>query len=530
MKNLFLLLTFLFFAPLVSAQTPFQKTIGGIGNDLGNAVQQTSDGGFIIAGETSSYGAGSRDVFLVKLDSLGITVFSKTFGGNAEDYALTMDQTMNGGYILGAHTGSFGQGGHDHYLIKTDSNGDTLFTRLYGGSAPDGIYNLHQTPDSGYILGGHTSSFGAGAHDFYLIKTDKIGDTLFTRTYGGNSSDNFRSVVSLELGANPSYVMVGETSGFGIGGLDILLIRVNGITGDTLWSKTLGGTGSDYAYGICESSDTGLVIIGHTNSFGVGGLDVYVTKTDLQGNILWSRTYGGSGTEYGYAIQQTSDKGYIIVGSSTSFGAGAQDIYLLKLDENGDTIWTKTYGGPNTEVGLAVQQCSDGGYIITGNTNSFGSGAKDIYVIKTDSNGNSGCNEFSTRTEINNASTIETRPNLILKSGTTMSISATIVNSATPDNVAECEIINPINAFIEDEKPVKVFPNPFSESALLQFDYKPGSYSLSLYSSQGQLFREIKKIKTGKIRIEKDGLPKGLYFFQIHNGQEITGRGKLIVE
>jgi len=528
MKYIYIMLIALTFANLAVAQTTFQKIIGGTNDDLANAVQQTSDGGYIIAGETNSYGTGNRDVYLVKLDSLGNTVYSKTYGGNAEDYALTLDQTTDGGYIIGAHTGSFGQGAHDYYLIKTDSNGDTLFTKLYGGSAPDGIYSLHQTLDGGYIIGGHTSSFGAGAHDYYLIKTNGIGDTEWTKTYGGSSPDYFRSVVSL-VTPTPSYVVVGETSGFGTGGVDILVVRVDGSSGDIVWAKTYGGSSNDYAYGIYQTADDGLIIVGHTSSFGAGGTDIYVIKTDLMGNIQWSKTYGGTGNEYGYAIQQTSDNGYIMVGCTTSFGAGSKDVYLIKIDVNGDTLWTKAYGGSMDEVGRSIQQTTDGGYIITGNTSSFGTGLKDIYLIKTDANGNSGCNEFSTNTSVSNSTTIETTPILTVNSGTITSNSTTVVIDATPSNLSECNILS-INSLPGVENEILVIPNPFSESTVVKFNFDSGNYTFLLYSITGQLIREVENINSNQIIVEKNNLSAGMYFFQLHNNYEIIGTGKLIIE
>jgi Secretion system C-terminal sorting domain len=529
MKSLFTLLVALLLTNFLFAQIVFQRTIGGNNNDLGNAVQQTSDGGYIIAGETISYGTGNRDVYLVKLDMLGDLNWSKTYGENAEDYGLALDRTSDNGYIIGAHTGSFGQGSHDYYLIKTDSNGDTLFTKLYGGTGPDGIYSLHETLDGGYILGGHTSSYGAGAHDFYLIKTNGIGDTEWTKTYGGSSPDYLRSVVSL-VTPTPSYVVIGETSGFGIGGADILVVRVDGSSGDIVWAKTYGGSSNDYAFGIYQTADDGLIIVGHTSSFGAGGTDIYVIKTDLMGNIQWSKTYGGTGNEYGYAIQQTTDNGYIMVGCTTSFGAGSKDVYLIKTDVNGDTLWSKTYGGSMDEVGYSIQQTSDDGYVITGNTSSFGAGQKDIYIIKTDANGFSGeCNEFAAETLVSNSATIETTPILTVDSGAISSSSATIVTNATPSNLSVCNILNN-NALPGIENEILVIPNPFSESAVVKFNYDSGNYTFLLYSINGQLVLEIENINSNQITVEKNNLKEGLYFFQLRNDYQIIGSGKLIIE
>jgi len=529
MKSLFTLLVALLLTNFLFAQIVFQKTIGGKNDDLGNAVQQTSDGGYIIAGETISYGTGNRDVYLVKVDMLGDLNWSKTYGENAEDYALALDRTSDNGYIIGAHTGSFGQGSHDYYLIKTDNNGDTLFTQLYGGNAADGIYSLHETLDGGYIIGGHTSSFGAGAHDFYLIKTNGIGDTEWTRTYGGSSPDYFRSVVAL-VTPTPSYVIVGETSGFGTGGVDILVVRVDGSAGDIVWAKTYGGSSNDYAFGIYQTADDGLIIVGHTSSFGAGGTDIYVIKTDNLGNIQWSKTYGGTGNEYGYAIQQTSDNGYIMVGCTTSFGAGSKDVYLIKTDVNGDTLWTKTYGGGMDEVGYSIQQTSDDGYIITGNTTSFGAGQKDIYLIKTNANGYSGeCNELPTKTLVSNSPTIETTPILTVNSGTITSNSTTVVIDATPSNLSTCNILS-INSLPGVENEILVIPNPFSESTVVKFHYDSGNYVFLLYSIRGQLVLEIENINSNQIIVEKNNLTAGMYFFQLQNDNQIIGSGKLIIE
>jgi Secretion system C-terminal sorting domain len=515
MKRTTFILTILIIANSAIAQTTFQKAIGGTNDDLGNAIQQTSDGGYIIAGETKSYGAGDRDVYLVKLDSLGNTIFSKTYGGRSEDYGLTLERTRDGDFIIGAHSGSFGQGSHDHYLIKTDSIGDTVYTKLYGGAGPDGIYDLNQDIFGDYILGGHTSSFGAGAHDFYLIKTNTLGDTLWTKTYGGSSADNFRSLVSLEL-SGINYVLVGETSGFGTGGTDILLVKISGFSGDTIWAKTFGGSKNDFAYGIYETQDLGLIIIGHTNSFGPGGMNVYLIKIDFWGNIQWSKTYGGPGDEYGYSIRQTTDNGYIIVGSTNSFGAGSKDVYLIKTDANGDTLWTKTYGGLSDETGYAIQQTSDGGYIITGNSNSFGSGKKDIYVIKTDANGNSGgCHEFPTNTLVNNVTTIETIPILTINSGTITSSSPTIVKTAIPSNSSACDTAVGIRSSIDDENRIQLFPNPTNGyfSILLNEIFQKMNYTI--FNLNGILIEQKKVSSTSSINIDLSQYSSGIYFINL---------------
>jgi len=168
-------------------QSIFQKTYGGGLNDLGWAVEQTNDGGYIVAGSAESFGAGAADFYLIKTDANGDTLWTRTYGGGGDDFGRAVEQTTDGGYIVAGYTTSFGAGVEDVYLIKTDTNGDTLWTKTYGGAGDDRGWAVEQTTDGGYIVAGGTLSFGAGGNDVYLIKTDANGDTLWTRTYGGSS-------------------------------------------------------------------------------------------------------------------------------------------------------------------------------------------------------------------------------------------------------------------------------------------------------------------------------------------------------
>jgi hypothetical protein len=154
------------------------------------------------------------------------------------------------------------------------------------------------------------------------------------------------------------------------------------------WSKTYGGTGDDTGYSVVESSDDGYVIVGETYSFGAGAYDIYFVKTDSAGNVLWSKTFGGAGNDFGESVVSTSDYGYVLAGYTSSFGAGAYDIYLVKTDSAGNMLWSKTYGGISDEYGHSVVESSDGGYVIAGETSSFGTGGTDAYLIKTDLFGN----------------------------------------------------------------------------------------------------------------------------------------------
>jgi hypothetical protein len=156
------------------------------------------------------------------------------------------------------------------------------------------------------------------------------------------------------------------------------------------WNKTYGGTDTDYGYSVVQTSDGGYAITGYTYSFGAGGTDVYLVKTDANGNIQWSKTYGGTDTDVGYSVVQTSDGGYAIAGYTLSFGAGGSDVYLVKTDSLGNMVWSKTFGGTGADHAYSVVQTADGGYAITGYTYSFGAGGYDVYLVKTDVYGDFG--------------------------------------------------------------------------------------------------------------------------------------------
>lgn len=483
------LLFFIGITNLGIAQNTFFRVYGGSGNDNAKAVQQTPDGGYVVTGETYSFGAGSKDVYLFRTDSLGNETWAKTYGGNGEDYALTLDQTFDNALMIGAHTSSFGQGGHDHYLVKTDMNGDTIFTMVYGGSSPDGIYQLREGA-GGYVMAGHTSSFGAGLHDFYVIKILANGDTIWTRAFGGTGADNLRGYVNIELPAIPKLAFIGETNGFGVGANDILLIKTD-MGGNIELTKTYGNSGDDYGYSIIENGDGGFLIAGHTNSSGAGLHDVYLVKVDFFGNVQWSKTYGGTEDDYAYSAQKTSDGGYIIAGSTTSFGGGDKDVYLIKTDINGDTLWTKAYGESGSEETWSVEETKDGGYIIAGITNSFGQG-NDALLIKTDRNGNTSCHSYNTTTIIDTAITIVGTPAVqtaygSVKGNTSTSLTSFISTETSCPVVGMNETDN-LNEFI------KVFPNPSNGNGTLEYYLlRQSNVEIRIYNLEGKLIRSFKE-------------------------------------
>jgi hypothetical protein len=359
----------------------WSRTFGGSNEEECNSVQQTTDGGYILVGFTSSYGAGLTDVWLVKVNANGDTLWTRTFGGSDYDGGNSVQQTSDGGYILGGSNSSYAPGGGDFWLLKVNANGDTLWTRTYGGSAPDECYSVQQTTDGGYVLAGRTCSYGAGADDFWLVRTDANGDTLWTRTFGGSSSDYCRSVQQTSDGG---YILGGWTQSYGAGSRDFWLVKTDS-NGDSLWSRTFGGSSQDECNSVQQTTDGGYVLGGRTDSYGAGGRDFWLVKTDSNGDTLWTRTYGGSSSEWCRSVQQTADDGYILGGDTDSYGVGDRDFWLVKVNANGNTLWTRTFGGSDYDGCLSVQQTTDGGYILGGRTWSYGAGLRDFWLVKTGS-------------------------------------------------------------------------------------------------------------------------------------------------
>ena len=387
MKKLLLLLSVLFLiswgcegVELEDGLTLFTKNFGGNLWDYGNSVQQTIDGGYIITGEISSSENGSSDIWLIKTDSEGQEEWNQTFDGNDRDYGKSVKQTVDGGYIIIGSTGSDYY--YDVWLIKTDPKGTEEWNQTFDGDNKDYGNSVQQTIDGGYIITGEISSSGNGSSDVLLIKTDQQGQEEWIQTFGGSDYDIGNSI---EQTYDGGYIITGSTRSYGNGSSDVLLIKTDQ-QGQEEWIQTFGGGYIDIGNSIKQTSDNGYIITGYTQSYGNGSRDVWLIKTNSQGNEEWNQTFGGSYIDIGNSIQQTIDGGYIITGSrGTDYYS---DLWLIKTDYQGNEEWNQTFGGNDYDFGNSVQQTTDDGYIIIGHTKSYGNGGYDIFLIKTDSDGN----------------------------------------------------------------------------------------------------------------------------------------------
>lgn len=493
-------------------------------SDAGYSIHQTNDGGFIITGSTS-FGAGNHDVSLIKLDSVGTFQWVKTFGGLGEDRGLFIQQSNDDGFIITGYTDSFGAGNDDIYLIKTTSDGNLQWTKTFGGIGDDNGNSVQQTIDGGFIISATTNSFGAGVRDFYLVKTDSDGTMQWTKTFGSTNND---FVGSLQQSNDGGYIISGYSSSFGAGNYDIYLVKTDS-NGSLQWAKTFGGTNDDQGYSIKQSYDGGFIVIGKTNSFGTGGYDIYLLKTTSNGSLQWEKTFGGIGFDVGYSIQQVGDSGFVMAGYTGSFGAGAYDVYLVKISSDGNLQWSKTFGGANGEQGASVLQSADKGYIITGFTFSFGPGAYNSYLIKTDSNGNTGCNEISPNTIATIPTTIITNPATQVSSGGVAGTPATQTGNGGTETIL-CFL--GVNDFQTEKPEITIFPNPFSTRATFQitnYDLRNTNCQFEMHDVYGRVVKQL-VIPNSSFVIERSGLPSGIYFYKLSTSTQVLGTGKVVAE
>ena len=358
------------------------KTFGGDQADMGLSIQLASDGGYIISGLTNSFGAGMSDTWLIKTDTAAAEVWNKTFGSEFDDFGKYIEQTTENDYLI-AHNGKNNTGLHGASLLKTYPNGNEKLGRGFDGEGNNIANCIHTTSDSSYIMAGTTTSSGAGLSDVWLIKIDKNGNKLWSKTFGGAGDDSGEFMWQTP---DNGYIIVGSTNSFGAGENDVWLIKTdeNGIEE---WNKTFGGVNNENGKSIDLTVDGGFIIAGFTESGGAGNQDFLLLKTNSKGNEEWSKTFGGAENDFANCVRQTSDGGFVVVGSTQSFGSGKYDVWLIKTDEIGTESWSSTVGGTDDDFGESVCQANDGSFAITGGTFSYGAGDCDVILAKIDSAG-----------------------------------------------------------------------------------------------------------------------------------------------
>ncbi|MCP4633943.1 MAG: T9SS type A sorting domain-containing protein [candidate division Zixibacteria bacterium] len=376
-NTLTVIASLLFALPAFAQDTLWTKVYGGTGYDNAKSIFQFGDGGYIVGGQTSSFGVDNFDCLILRTDENGDTLWMKTYGGVGGQSLTCMQQTTDGGFII---SGTYAQQYEDGkiMLMKLNADGDSLWSSLLGADTlEESTASVCQTDDGGFMLCGRTWR-PVTSYDFWLLKTNPDGIRQWMRYYDWWNGDNAECVIQTPDGG---YVITGSTSSTESTDRDVFLMKVNA-SGDSVWAHRYGGEAAEDASRVIQTSDGGFAIAGNTESYGMGGKDLYVIKTDGNGVLEWSNQFGSTYHDVALDIVETLDGGYVVTGSWYVPGV-SWDACLLKLNSEGDSLWSRLYGGTTgNEYGYAIKQTMDNGYIIAGTTTSFGAENTAVYLIK----------------------------------------------------------------------------------------------------------------------------------------------------
>ncbi|WP_262149388.1 T9SS type A sorting domain-containing protein [Chryseobacterium foetidum] len=418
----FLFILFFLTAKSQAPNIQWQKAFGGSLNDAAYSVAQTPDGGYIIAGTTNStqgnitVSHGNDDFWVVKTDGSGNLQWQKSFGGTGSEQARSVITTADGGYIVAGFTSSnnghitYNRGSNDYWVIKLDSTGNLQWQKTYGGGGNDMANSICQTSDGGYIIAGASNSVSGditnpkGDNDYWIVKTDALGNLLWQKSLGGDNNDKATEIKQTKDGgyivAGDSSSSIGDYSTPTFGFSDFWIVKISS-TGNIIWEKRYGGSQNDFAHSVKPTSDDGFIVAGNTFSVNghisgsIGPSDAWLIKLDQSGNLQWEKSLGGQTYDAAKSVIQTSDGGYLIAGDSAATNGipsgnnGTIDFYVVKLNSTGNVMWHKCLGGDNTDFGMQIIQTSDGGAVIVGEAHTFNNGqvtgsfgGKDFWMVK----------------------------------------------------------------------------------------------------------------------------------------------------
>ncbi len=443
---------FLFITNLINAQITFEKTYGGVGQDFARTFCQTRDNGYILFGSMDSF-TSSTDQYLIKTDPFGNIIWSNTYGGTNIDSGEDVKETNDSGFIL------VGMLNLQPQVFKTNKTGSVKWAKTLPGAPP---LRIIQTQDSGYTICGNIQIAGSN-WDMMLIKTDTIGNIIWSKNYGYNTNDGFEDVKQTNDGG---YILAGYRTINWIE--DIYIVKTNSL-GDTMWTKSYGGSLDDFAYSIEQTTDNGYIILGGTGTY--PNYKPYVIKTDQNGDTLWTKRFNyGCSNSGGNKIIQTPDGGYAFVGE-TNQNTPSYEIYIVKTNSQGDTLWTKTF---KQGFGNGIIITNDGGYAILGSTQYLGAGTNNIYLVKTNNEG----------------------------------------------------FVIGIEEQLEGNKSIKVYPNPAKNNiTITQTEATFNKYEI--YNLNGKLVSE-NKIESMLQKVDLKGYAEGMYIVKLI-GKEKTIFKKIVV-
>ncbi len=467
------------------AQITFQKNYGTYLHEQGRAVKQTSDGGYILVGDQSTGGM-NPDIYIVKTDEFGDTTWTRTYERTYSSIARAVLETSDGFLVAGSDVVTIAPGRFDFFLMKIDFQGDTVWTRTYGGSKDEQAFDLKVTPDGGYILCGQAEEVGGGQMSYWLVKTSSSGDSIWAEKYGLGPDDRLYGK-SVQVTSDGGFIIAGYVDDRTVGSsADYIYLVKTGPTGALDWTKSINFPGSELAYDVQDVTG-GYVVVGHGDNLGTGGWEIFLLRTDSFGNEIWTKTYGDSSDERAYSVEKMADNGFLICGMTRSMGAGSSDYYVIRTDSQGDTMWTRTYGGTSSDEALDAHPTDDGGYVVAGYSQSYTAGWADFFLVKTNAEG-----------------------------------LVPIVQTH------EAEVIQSFLLY-------QNYPNPFNPITTIEFQtLKTDLVSLKIYDILGQEIESLidQPLPAGWHQVQWDAgiAPSGVYFYQLTAGKFNTVKKMLLVK
>lgn len=477
MKRFLAILFFCQSIQLVNAQYDFQKIIGNANATYGRDVLQTKDSGYVICGSSSGYGDYTANAYLLKLDIQGNYLWTKSYGGNNTDWATRMVENPDKSIVFTGYTNSSGNGGYDIWLVKTDSTGNLIWQKNYGGSDWDFGRCIISTSDGGYLISGETYSFGNGNSDAFLLKTDMNGDSLWMHTYGYAGMETGEKVIETAAG---KYVVIGTSDAYAGQMKDAWLLKVHA-DGNLLWEQHYGSTKDESGMGIVLAANDEMYITGNTDSLSAQAEDIFLYHLDSAGAVMCYSPYGGNLDESARDVALRYNNNVLMAGLSYTYGY-AGDFIIYQSDPGCFWQGGPTYGDAYVEEPWSIKPTLDSGCIVVGDTKD-GPGMNSIFVVKLD---------------------------------------ASIPNTQNITTYFDVSAVQEINA----GRFISVYPNPAGE--LLHISSDSQLKSLALYDVSGKLLLK-KPVNSYYTELDLSSLPSGIYLLHVTDESGMIHPEKLLI-
>ena len=517
-----------------STATTFQKVYGGSSNERAHSIQQTSDGGYVVAGETTSYGAGDKDIFVLKIDVNGIEQWTKTYGSTFADdgFSITIKQTNDSGFVISGSTNGFGAGSYDDsYIIKINNTGIIQWEKRIPGSSWDRFRGFTELANGDILLTGSAATYSAGNMDAHVVKISSNGVLMWIKNLGTAYREHSQSIIELPGG---NHILSGNTNitnNSSTNRANPFLIKTSN-NGTVIWGKEYNLT--TFFTDINETillNDGNLLNVGETRASDAGNHDIFLLKTDTNGTVIWSKKYGGTGNDIGVNIREKTN-GELVISAFTSSYGNANQLLLINTDATGNVVWSKTYGGSNNDEldwwGKPMELNANNEIIIAGGTMSFGAGNEDVYVVKTNECGESYCNEQNVVVTSSSLSPIDASFSVLTTSGGSLVNTTSIVNTInfTENVLCDSNLVS-VNILTDINKNVSVYPNPTFNQLNVKINKEFEIQNIEIYNVTGQKM-DAKSIEQSDnyIQIDISNLSEGLYFLKVYDKDKIMGTSK----